>query len=98
MNWKFKILWLENSLGIAIDQVNLKEKIAITPYYFWPQNDAWKQLKLEIDSKSWISKQEKITILNYISELMNYWKKNKKLNNPQNVTKQFQQIELIGVS
>ena len=30
MNWKFKILWLENSLGIAIDQVNLKGKIPIT--------------------------------------------------------------------
>lgn len=78
--------------------MNLKGKIPITAYYFWPQNDAWKQLKLEIDSKAWISEQEKITLLNCISELMNYWKKNKTLNSPKNVVKQFHEIEVIGVS
>ena len=78
--------------------MNLKGKIPVTPYYFWPQNDAWKQLKIEIESKSWISNQEKTIILNYISEIMNYWKKSKTLQTSKDVVKRFQEIELIGIS
>lgn len=78
--------------------MNLKGRKPVTPFYFWPQNDAWKQLKLDINSKSWISEQERVRIMNYTSELMNYWKKNKILKTPKDITKQFQEIDVIGVS
>ena len=82
MNIKFNVLWLENSLGIAIDQNidqnNLNINIPLTGYYFWPRSDVWEQIRAEIDSKNWITEAEKILILNKITEILNSWQKGTK--------------------
>lgn len=69
---------LENSLGVAIEQITNQRAIPITPYFFWPRNDAWELLRIEINSKIWISEKDKALILNNITNIFNVWQKNGK--------------------
>ena len=70
---KLKIVWFKNFLGLAVEQVILNQHYSLTPYYFWPKTEAWEQLKLELDSKLWLTQEEKVRILKVIGEVMNYW-------------------------
>lgn len=78
LNISFKLLWLENSLGIAINQTNLNSSIPLTNYYFWPRSDVWEQIRLELNSKRWITEREKTAILNNVAEILKLWQKNTK--------------------
>ena len=42
--FKLNILWLENELGVALIKYK-GEKIPLTNYFFWPQNDTWEQIR-----------------------------------------------------
>ena len=82
-----KILWLEHNIAIAIDHIVKKGYSPLTTYFFWPRCDAWFQIKTELESKPWISKNDRITLLNNITAIINYWQmSNKKqtINNIQN--------------
>jgi len=78
LKFKIKILLLHDSIGIAVDQIYLDNISALTNYYFWPKTDAWKLIQLEIGSKDWLSKNEKIVILNRLTEILNSWKETQK--------------------
>jgi len=69
---KLKAVWGKNFLGLAIDQVNDIYSLPITTYYFWPRTEAWEQLRLELELKPWIQKEEKIKVLNSAAKLMNF--------------------------
>ena len=42
---KLNILWLENELGITIEQIPL------TDYFFSPKSDTWDQIRQELETK-----------------------------------------------
>ena len=71
--FKINIIWLENELGIAVDQIQSGEQIPLTKYFFWPKIDAWYQIKRELETKSWISNEEKAQLLNSTAAIMNQW-------------------------
>ena len=71
--FNLSILWLENKLGIAVNQIQAGEQIPLTNYFFWPQNDAWDQIRNELDTKPWITNANKAELLNATATIMNQW-------------------------
>ena len=92
---KLKVFWFNNFLGLAIDQVANTGQYALTPYYFWPKTEAWEQLKLELDSKLWLTQEEKIEILKIIGDIMNYWLLNRGTKTIEDLKQEFSGTETL---
>ena len=71
-----QVLWLDDSLGLAVNQQTSGGIFPLTPYYFWPISEAWEQIRFELDSKQWIPSEERIRILNVAVDVMNCWQQN----------------------
>ena len=72
-NLKLQVLWLYDSLGLAINQKTAEGLLPLTPYYFWPISEAWEQIRFELDSKPWVSEDERVMLLNSVVEVMTQW-------------------------
>jgi 30S ribosomal protein 3 len=92
---RLNIVWLNNKLGLSIDQINSKNIIPLTNYYFWPKNNAWDQINIELQAKPWIEKRERVRILNNITQTINCWKTNSKIKTITSSKLNFNEFELI---
>ena len=80
---------------MAVDQTILKQSYPLTQYYFWPRTEAWDQLKLELDSKPWLSEKEKIVILNLTTDLISYWRQNRTTEKIEDLTNNFSEVTFV---
>ena len=95
----FKFLWSQKSLGVCLDQrINEKLFIPLTKYFFWPQRDSWEDIKEYMQANPWIDYNESVFLLNELTEIVDFWEKNKNLDikNLQSVRLQFPNFSFVG--
>jgi len=95
MQLKLRVFWFKDFLGLAIDQKSINHLSPLTPYYIWPRTEAWEQLKVELDLKTWISKEDKVSILNLTTEIINYWKENRGVESLEKAQARFCKINFV---
>ncbi len=93
-----KVVWLDKDIALAIDHVIGKGTSPLTAYYFWPRNDAWQQLKDELDSKSWILESEKIDLLNQATEIINFWQEHGKHTTMNQAQTKYPEVTFAGTN
>lgn len=89
-NLELQVLWLESSLGLAVNQETPRGSMPLTPYYFWPISEAWEQIQVELNSKPWITEEERIKLLNLVVDVMNEWQDSRNFSN------NFGKVEKVG--
>ena len=80
IKFRLKFIWFGNKgIAVALNQVYFNRSLPITEYFFWPRSDAWDEMRLCLKSKSWISPNDLVLILNQLTEVINFWQEKNSL-------------------
>lgn len=91
-----KILWLNHDIGLAIDHILEQGHSPLTPYFFWPRNNAWSQIKAELELKPWISERDTVKLLNQATRIINYWQDSSGHKSNQEIQNVFPEFTFYG--
>lgn len=72
--FRLKFIWFgTRGIAVALNQNLLGKVLPVTEYFFWPRSDAWDEMRICLKSKSWISANDLVFILNQLTEVINFW-------------------------
>lgn len=72
--YKLVFLWMDKNIAVGVDQVYARGNSSpLTEYFVWPRKDAWEELKMALEARSWISDLDKVRLLNRLTEVINFW-------------------------
>nr|AYB71480.1 putative ribosomal protein 3 [Trachelomonas grandis] len=93
-----RFLWLEKSIAVSLDYSVENNSFPLTEYYFWPQSDAWDDIRIFLENSTWITQSESIYLLNTLTEVINYWqdKNEHDLKNLENAIKLFTRVRFVN--
>ena len=97
-NFILKFLWLEKSVAVGLDQKIGDRTTPVTEFFFWPQHDAWEEMKNFLEDKPWIDQSEVVILLNQITEVINYWQEKTDLHKRDvvHLTEKFPNVLFVG--
>lgn len=68
-----KFLWLNKSIAVGLDQKMGERSTPLTEFFFWPQTDAWEEIRIYLENNTWIGENNSILLLNQVTEVINEW-------------------------
>jgi 30S ribosomal protein 3 len=95
--FQLKIIWLENSLALSINQIINLTSIPLTSYKIWPRNNSSEQLKIKLDSKPWLDSNERIRLLNKVTEISQAWENSRDQKTSAGLPKLYEDLIFIEV-
>lgn len=94
-----KFFWTRKKIAFALDYKIDERCSPLSTFYFFPKENGWEKIKQELlNNKTWINKNVSESILNKLTEVIEYWRINKSSNKSVVMShfKTFEHCFLIG--